>query len=152
MRGGMLDGNCFEEIDHTSDIGIRFTGKSIEELFENAATGMFSMITDIRKVKKSRRMEIKLSAEIDDLDDMMMLWLERLIYLFEVEEMVFSRFYVNITTKNERISLYARAWGEKIDISRHIIINSIKAPTYHLLRAGKNEDTGIWEGQVIFDV
>jgi SHS2 domain-containing protein len=147
-----LGGRYFEEIDHASDIGIRFTGRSIEELFENAAAGMFSMITDIKKVKKSRKMEIKLSAEKNDLEDMMMLWLEKLIYLFEIEEMVFSQFDVKITIKKERIYLYARIWGEKIDIGRHIIINSIKAPTYHLLKSEKNKNTGIWEGQVIFDV
>jgi len=113
---------------------------------------MFSMITDIKKVKKSRKMEIKLSAEKNDLDDMMMLWLEKLIYLFEVEEMVFSQFDVKITAKKERIYLYALIWGEKIDIGRHIIINLIKAPTYHLLKSGENKGTGIWEGQVIFDV
>jgi len=148
-----LDGQGFEEIEHTSDIGIRFTGKSIEELFKNAAAGMFFMITDIERVKKSRKMKIILSAEKDGLDDMIMLWLERLIYLFEVEEMVFSHFDVKkIATHREKISLNAEVWGEKIDSKRHTIIHSIKAPTYHLLQAGKNEETGLWEGKVIFDV
>ena len=34
-------------MDHTADVGIRAYGASLEELFENAAAGMFSLITDL---------------------------------------------------------------------------------------------------------
>ena len=40
-------GAGFKEIEHPSDIGLRFWGRSIEELFENAGLGMFSVMTDI---------------------------------------------------------------------------------------------------------
>ncbi|MBI4335989.1 MAG: archease, partial [Candidatus Omnitrophica bacterium] len=34
----------YEPIEHTADIGIRAYGRSLKELFENAALGMFGEI------------------------------------------------------------------------------------------------------------
>jgi len=40
----------FTEVDHPSDIGIRFFGNDLEELFENAASGMFSIMCNLQKI------------------------------------------------------------------------------------------------------
>ena len=51
----------FKEIEHPSDIGLRFSGRSIEELFENAGLGMFSVMTDIGKAGSLCKIDLKLS-------------------------------------------------------------------------------------------
>ena len=50
----------FTIIDHTADLGIEAYGKTLNQLFENSACGMFILITDINKVKDSKTVKIKL--------------------------------------------------------------------------------------------
>ena len=40
----------YELIDHTADVGLRAFGKTLPELFRNAAIGLFEMMTDLEKV------------------------------------------------------------------------------------------------------
>ncbi len=143
----------FEEIEHPSDIGIKFNGKSMEELFENAALGMFSMVTDINKVRAAKKIKIELSMESSNPEDLLVIWLEKLLYCFEVEGTVLSRFSIEkITRDKDRITLSARVSGERIDNKRHSIINIIKAPTYHLLNIREDRKKHLWDGKIIFDV
>jgi SHS2 domain-containing protein len=139
----------YEEIEHPSDIGLRFRGESLEELFANAGVGMFSLITGIDRVRPAGDISIKLSAESSNIEDLLILWLEKLLYYFEVDNMVFSRIKV---IKIEDSGINAVLYGEKMDNKRHNILNSIKAPTYHMLSISKDTGKGKWEGTVIFDV
>ena len=82
-------------------------------------------------------------------EDMLILWLEKLLYYFEVDNMVFSRIKVK---KLGSCYLSAVLNGEKVDYKRHKIMKSIKAPTYQMLSILKDSSNGIWEGTVIFDV
>ena len=143
----------FEEIEHPSDIGIKFNGKNMEELFENAALGMFSMVTDINKVRAAKKIKIELSMESSNPEDLLVIWLEKLLYCFEVEGTVLSRFSIEkITRDKDRITLSARVYGERIENKRKSIINIIKAPTYPLLNIGGDKKKHIWNGKIRFDV
>ena len=84
---------------------------------------------------------------------MLILWLEKLLYYFEVEDMIFSRIKVYEITPG-KIGVYLRAalYGEKMDKKKHVIVKTIKAPTYHLLSIAEDRKDGSWEGTVIFDV
>ena len=50
----------FEIIEHTADIGIRAFGASETEVFENAAIGMFSLISDLGKVGENEDFNIEI--------------------------------------------------------------------------------------------
>ncbi len=41
----------YELIEHTADVGIKAYGKNISEAFENAAKGMFDIITDKSEIE-----------------------------------------------------------------------------------------------------
>ena len=41
----------FEVLNHTADIGIIAYGSSMKEAFANAATGMFSLITELDEIR-----------------------------------------------------------------------------------------------------
>ncbi len=139
----------YEEIEHPSDIGLRFRGDSLEELFANAGVGMFSLIIDIGSVETIRDMDIRLSSESSSYEDLLILWLEKLLYYFEVEHMAFSRIRVK---KVEKSGISAVLYGEKIDSKRHSISDSIKAPTYSMLSISRDPGSRTWEGTIIFDV
>ena len=53
----------FELIDHTADVGVAAYGDSLEELFENAAMGMFSVIADAEKVSAAETRTVEVMAE-----------------------------------------------------------------------------------------
>lgn len=132
----------YEEIDHTADVGIRAHGRTVDELFANAAEGMFSLIADLTKVKPVGEVEVRLEAE--DLPTLLLRWLSELVYLHETQRLLFSSFAVHVVGT----SLEGRARGEAIEKKRHELKLVIKAVTRHGLTV--DPDKGIAE--IIFDI
>ena len=131
----------FEEIDHTADVRIRVFGSTAEELFEGAAAGMFSLITDLARVKPVGEIEVRVSA--DDLLGLMVAWLSELLVLHETQNILLGEFQVRL----DGLALDGKAWGEMIDKGRHELKLAIKAVTYHRLTV--DPERGVAE--VIFD-
>ena len=141
----------FKRVEHLSDTGIEFYGNKIEKLFENAAMGMFSIITDIDIVVSIDKIRISIAIDHDSLEDLLILWLEKIIYHFETASMVFAVFKVNsVKRSGYGYKLEAEIMGEKFDSNRHEIKTGIKAPTYHQLEIKNNGQK--WWGRVIFDI
>jgi len=143
----------YEELEHPSDVGLRFRGRSLEELFQNAGEGMFSLITDLESVEPIISLELGLEGESSSYEDILIAWLERLLYHFEVDFMLFSQVLVKELIKSKNgYSLKAVLYGERIDRKKHSIMEEIKAPTYQFLSICRDKERRIWEGTVIFDV
>jgi len=132
----------YEQIAHTADIGIAAYGKSMDELFANAAAGMFSLITDLRGVKAVGEYHVRLKA--DTTEDLMVAWLSELLYLHETQRLLFKRFDVSV----KRNTLDAKIDGEVMDRSRHHLHMVVKAVTYHMIEV--NPRKGV--ARVIFDI
>jgi SHS2 domain-containing protein len=131
----------YEEIEHTADVGIRVFGSSPEELFEGAALGMFSLITDLGKVKPVGEIEIRVAGE--DLPLLMVRWLSELLVIHETQNILLGKFAVRF----EGRTLDGRAWGERIDKGRHELKLAIKAVTYHRLSVDATKGVA----EIIFD-
>jgi SHS2 domain-containing protein len=132
----------YEEIEHTADVGIRAFGQSLDELFVNAAEGMFSLIADPRAVKPVGEIEVRLRA--DDLPSLLLRWLSELLYIHDTEKLLLRSFEAHV----DGTSLQGRARGEAIDKKRHELKLAIKAVTRHGLTVDPKK--GIAE--VIFDI
>src|SRR2546427_11618411 len=67
--GGLSSSSAFglpvryEEIEHTADVGIRAYGSTLDELFANAAEGMFSLVADLGSVKAVGEFQVRVRAE-----------------------------------------------------------------------------------------
>lgn len=133
----------FEVIEHTADVGIKAYGKTLAKAFENAALGMFKIISD-SKINEIGEYRIKLSSE--SIEQLLVDFLSELIYTHQVQNLVFNRCKVEIDEKN--CFLVASAYGEKFDRKKHEIME-IKAVTYHMLEVKKND---IYNVQVLFDI
>jgi SHS2 domain-containing protein len=133
----------FEFIEHTADTGLRAYGKTLAEAFANAAGGMFSIITELDEVKvvESRRIEIN----EDDAENLLFEWLNRLLYYFDVEGLIFKKFDM---IEFGEAHLVADCYGEKYDSSRHRLKTGVKSATYHMLEVDREKN----QVQVIFDV
>jgi len=132
----------YEEIEHTADVGIRAHGRRLDELFANAAEGMFSLVADLAAVKPVGEIEIRLEA--DDLPTLFLRWLGELLYVHETQRLLFSSFDAHVVGT----SLEGHARGEAIDKERHGLKLAIKAVTRHGLTV--DPEKGIAE--VIFDI
>lgn len=75
-----------------------------------------------------------------------MAWLNELLYLHEVEDLLFASFSLSEVTST---GLVGRAKGERC-CDHHTIKTAVKAATYHLLEVKKKK--GGWQAQVIFDI
>ena len=134
----------FEFTDHTADIGIIAYGSALDEVFTNAALGMFSLIGDPDAVTHQISREIKLDAY--DREELLIAWLNHLLYLFDADNLIFSRFDFFQINNYE---LAATAYGEAVNPLRHNLKTHIKAATYHLLEIVENNG---FQAQVIFDI
>lgn len=131
----------FRLIDHTADTGLVAYGNSLAEAFANAAYGLFSIITEIGRVREVESRPVAISAQ--DAEGLLFSWLNDLIYIFEVEYFLFKRFDISEFSEHD---LKATGWGERYDPSRHQLKLGVKSATYHLLKVEKDRV------QVIFDV
>lgn len=165
----MYNESGFEIIDHPSDTGIRVAARTVERLFELAASGMFSLMTAIENIKPFVSKNLRIVREPGlKIEDLFIIWLEELLYIYEVQELLLSEFKVfrvkagdygynrdgepESKNSSRHSCVEAKISGEKIDLRRHDILVSIKAPTYHMLEVVKDSNSGLWKGQVIFDV
>ena len=132
----------YEEIDHTADVGIRAYGRTVDELFANAAEGMFSLIAELATVKPVGEVGVRLEA--DDLPTLLLRWLSELLYVHETQRLLFSSFEAHVVGA----SLEGRARGEAIDKKRHELRLVIKAVTRH----GLTVDPDKRIAEVVFDI
>jgi SHS2 domain-containing protein len=135
----------FEILDHTADIGIIVHGESLQALFENAGEAFFHLITDLKKVK--RRVERRVHIEGESLDRLMVDWLSELLYLHDVENLLFKGFKVDAVGED---GLKATVKGEAFQEGVHVIKTEVKAVTYHQIEV--RQETGGWRAQVILDL
>ncbi len=135
----------YRQIDHTADVGLRIFGATRSQLFENAAEGLFDILTDLSKVRSSRAFALAVTST--DCEGLLVDWLSELNYLFLTQRLLFREFDVQELTE-ERLT--ATAFGEEFDADRHEIYTEVKAVTYHALYI-RRFDSG-YEAQVIFDL
>jgi len=128
----------------TADKRLIAFGKTLEELFENAALGMFSEIADLGTVDDAQTRVIELKGA-EDREGLLVLWLNELLFYFDSEGFVGKRFKVEFLEKN---SLRAAIQGS--NISKESIVGEIKAATYHELEIREEKD--FLEGRIILDV
>lgn len=136
----------FKYLEHTADAEFVAYGRTPDEAFVNAARAMFGLVVDPSNVHPTEVREISLTA--GSLEDLLFDWLSELLYISEVDQLVFSKFEVSIT-KNGEYWLNAKAFGELVS-PRHEISLHIKAVTYHDLRVEKRNN--VYEAQVLLDI
>lgn len=139
----------YEYLEHTADIKFLAYGRTLEEVFENAALAMFNIIIDTGKVSGEMAREVFLKSS--DLESLLVDWLSELLYLFEVDEIIFRKFQVKeIKEEGSEYSINARASGEEFYSESLPFETEIKAVTYNQLEIKRTADG--WKAQVVVDI
>ena len=135
----------YETFEHTADIGIRARAGSLNDLFADAARGLFSvMVSNPESIRPLEDFPFRVQG--DRYDDLLFDWLDELLYAFATRRVVFGDFDVRV----EPGGLSATARGEPIDLRRHHLDVEVKAITYHGLKVQPEGDG--WLTEVIVDI
>ena len=131
--------------DHTADLGVEIYGKTLPELFANAAFALFDLMTDLRIVRTTEERLVVVEGE--GREDLLVNYLREILYLFNGEGLLLKEFSIMKMDPNH---LEAQVSGEPFDPAKHRINMEIKAVTYHQVTVGNTSEG--WTGRVIFDV
>jgi SHS2 domain-containing protein len=141
-----LGSNSFYKIiDHTADIGIEVEAPDQAGIFTKSALAMFDLMFGLERICRKERRLVK--AEGDSPVELLVAWLNEVLYVYAADKLMFSEFTDAELSGN---SFSAWGWGERITPQVHVAEMEIKAATYHGL--GFQRAAGGWTARIIFDV
>lgn len=160
-------------VDHTADVGAEIEAATLDALFAEAAAAFTDTLTVREGVRAVDEVRVELVA--DDLDELMVEWLDELNFRFETEGLLVAEAAVEIEPRAagrasggresgwhlEKPSgdkgspggwhLSAVVRGEAYEPERHPVKVLIKAVTYYRLEVRETEGGG-WFARMIFDL
>ncbi len=132
-----------------ADVAFEATGKTLEELLESAALAVTNtMVKSLDSVK--HRVEKKFAVEGDSSEKLLFNFLQELIFLKDVELLLFSKFELDVMPKKDKLQLMVKAYGEKLDMKKHELLVDVKAVSMHNFKVEETKDG--WIASVILDV
>jgi SHS2 domain-containing protein len=135
----------YETFDHTADLGLRIRAADLNTLFAEAGRALFSaLVENPDAVAPIHRLDVTIAGS--DREYLLFDWLKELLYRFEVEHLLLTRFEVTVGADG----LEGSARGEPFDPERHELAHEVKAITYHGLRVEETPDG--WLAEVIVDI
>lgn len=142
----------YEILEHTADVGLKAYGRTLSELFANAAGGLIALALEPLVVSEVEPQEVRpsqcrpLSARGEDLEELLIHFLSEILYAVDAEGWQFSEFRIGTL---ESTAIEAEGWGERAERSAHRRV-AVKAVTYHQVSV-QEAATG-WEAVVYFDI
>lgn len=131
-----------------ADIAYDAYGKSYDELFYNSALALFECSAELDKVEKKKEKKIKLENE--DIEKLLFDFLNEIVYIKDVDYMIFKDLDVKILKKDNNFVLKATLYGEGIDMEKHELGNDIKAVTYHQFKI--YEEKNGYRARIVIDI
>jgi SHS2 domain-containing protein len=135
----------WDTFEHQADVGLLVDAPDGPALFAEAGCAFFSLVCNPNRIEE--REQYELVAEAGGVEELLVGWLNDLIYLLEGEGAVCRRFeFPEWSETSYRAVLH----GEPADPERHELRSVVKAATYHGLSVAHDEAG--WHARVILDV
>ncbi len=141
----MTPGYRYAEDGPTADLTVDTWGESLEDVFRQSAIALFNAITPLEGINQNETREFEVDGH--DLGALLFNFLDELLYLQEVDLIVFSGFDLEID--RESITLKAVCHGELFDLSKHTQGIAIKAVTFHQMKFEETDEG--WKLRVVLD-
>ena len=135
--------NGFREIAHTADLEIQVWGENLTSLFQQAAQGLYHLAR-VEIISSPKNFSVR-SVHVEGIDweDVLVTYLDELLYLLEEENLAFMESDLEI---KDKYILEGQLKGTDINTQGQ----GIKAVTYHNLKI-KETKSGV-ETNIVFDV
>ena len=140
----------YEIVDHTADVRLKVNGATLKELFQNAAFGMFAVISgngQSGSIKYGVTKAIYIKREVEALEELLVDWLSELLYIFSKEKIFFKSFEVSELNNS---GIKGEAHGDNITSGTRAAQTEIKAVTFHGLKI--QETARGFSCNIIFDI
>lgn len=137
----------FKFLEHTADVQFEAYGSDLKELFGNCALALSEVMADTKKIEPKKK--ISLGLKNKNREELLFDFLSQIIFYKDAEQLVFSKFKVEIKEKEGIYCLKADLVGEKINPEKHSLRDDAKAITWHHFQIEKNKE---WKARVIVDV
>ncbi|MGB9643142.1 MAG: archease [Candidatus Ratteibacteria bacterium] len=135
----------FEYLEHPADIAIKVYGRNLQELFENAALGLYDILSPKKKSDDSEyHREHTFSSDSEE--GLLVSFLNELLFIALKEHLIFYKFLFNIDCSGKEKMLVCAMTGHKIEG----IEREVKAVTYHRMKIRKVKN--FLETEIIFDI
>ncbi|MEN2975385.1 MAG: archease [Candidatus Caldarchaeales archaeon] len=119
----------FRFLEHTGDVYVEAYGETIEEAFGQAALALYNTISSTENIECISERSVEVSGE--DLEALLVEWLQHLIALFDIEKFIAKTVEVeSIRRVGGEYVLSAHLCGEEFDPDRHRAGVHVKAATY----------------------
>jgi SHS2 domain-containing protein len=133
----------------TADVAFEAWGDTQEELFISCAEALLRTMSAAPE-QVARLQELTIRLEHEELDLLLWLFLQELIFYKDARRLLLHADRVRIKTDGSGCRLEANVSGEQIDAGRHRLLVDVKAVTLHRFKV-VSED-GLWKAVVVLDV
>jgi len=141
----------YETFEHTADVGLAVRGADLADVLATAARAVFDQMLEDppQAVEATEAVEAVCDPALaPDPAEVLVAWLQELLYRFETERLVPVAVDVAWATGE---GVRARVGFGRFDPERHRTGLEVKAVTYHGLEVGEAAD-GWWQARFILDV
>jgi protein archease len=141
----------YEILEHPADVGFLAYGRTLAELFENAALALCALACAPEKIEELLEREVATRAT--DIESLLYAWLAEILAVADAEQLVFRR--AKVTSLHEPASgepgeVRGILFGQKFDRARHAAGTYIKAVTLHQFMLERT--AGGFRARVFLDV
>jgi len=138
----------YELFEHKADVGVRGSGKSLNEAFAECARAMFSVMVGLDEVEPKQKIKVNVKAR--NKEELLLEWLNELLYQSSSKEMVFSEFKPEIEEVKGEFELKGFIFGELAEQEKHDFRTEVKGATFSGLKV--IEEQGKFTAECIVDV
>ena len=125
----------FRRVETTADAGLVVWGDTVQDIFQNAACGLYRVVVGRGRVKPLLRRSVH--ARGVDTPGLLVSWLSEWLCLFDAEGFLGAAFQVDDIGAGR---VRGTGWGETYAPGKHRLLTEVKGITYHQLeirRQGK---------------
>lgn len=130
-------------LEHTADMRMNVTGKTLEHLFRDALLGMVALMSP-SKQKEAQKVRRTIILEAQDATALLVDFLSEALMLMHTEREAYTGAQFHLISEHslevELVGYVIESFGE-----------DIKAVTYHEANVKKNSE-GAWLTTIIFDI
>lgn len=126
----------YRYLEHKTDLLIEVDAKTLDEAFSIAGYSIIESMINRHKVS-IKKFEV-MTIYGKNLQYVLYNWLEEIIILIITKGFAVKKIITKFN--HTKCKLYAKIFGEELDIKRHGFKLEIKSPTFHLMKIGKNKN------------
>jgi len=144
-----VENRGFRFLEHTADAEFLAWAPTMEGAFEQAAQALISIVCDTDTVRRLKEFTIDVKAENEE--ELLFAFLAEILFIQDSQGILSGAVELGPIEKiSGNLRLRGSVLGEPYDSSRHVLLGSVKAPTYHNLAVRRRR--GVVETRVLVDL